>query len=80
SGALVGLLIAGLAMLLISSINFGTASTFSLFLNQGHMRFILPTVTTLRNIVLICGMSAAAVYLPARAAAQLQPAEALRAG
>ncbi|MEM7738691.1 MAG: FtsX-like permease family protein, partial [Deinococcota bacterium] len=69
SGALMGLVLAGLTMVIISSINFGTASTFSLFLNQGHMRFILPTITTLRNIVLICGMSAAAVYMPARAAA-----------
>jgi putative ABC transport system permease protein len=80
SGALLGLLLAGLAMLLMSGINFGTTSAFSLFLNQGHMRFILPTLATLRNILLICGMSAAAVYLPARAAAQLQPAEALRTG
>ena len=64
----------------VGLIDFGTTGTFSLFLDQGHLAFGLSLLSTLGNISLICLLSAAAVYLPARAAAQLQPAEALRAG
>lgn len=80
SGTLIGLLVAFLAMGGVGLINFGTGSAFSLFLNQGRMNFTISPLGTLGNILLICLMSAAAVYLPARAAAQLQPAEALRVG
>ncbi len=80
AGTLAGLVLAFIAMAGISLINFGTDSTFSLFLNQGRLAFNWSFLSTLANILLICVMSAAAVYVPARAAAQLQPAEALRAG
>lgn len=80
AGTLAGLILAFIAMGGISLINFGTESAFSLFLNQGHLAFNGSFLNTLTNILLICVMSVAAVYLPARAAAQLQPAEALRAG
>lgn len=80
SGTLIGLIAAFLAMGGVGLIDFGTDSTFSLFLNQGRLNFDWSLLGTLGNILLICAMSAAAVYVPARAAAQLQPAEALRAG
>ena len=80
SGTLLGLVAAFLAMGGINLINFGTDTTFSLFLNQGRLNFNWSLLGTLGNILLICAMSAASVYVPARAAAQLQPAEALRAG
>jgi len=80
SGTLTGLVVAFLAMGGTSLINFGTDGAFSLFLNGGRMSFDISPLGTLGNILLICVMSAAAVYVPARAAAQLQPAEALRAG
>lgn len=80
SGTVVGLVIALLAMGGISLINFGTDQAFSLFLNQGRLAFNWSFLATLGNVLLICIMSTAAVYVPARAAAQLQPAEALRAG
>ncbi len=79
-GTLAGLALALLTMVGVGLIDFGTTGTFSLFLDQGHLAFGLPLLSTLANISLICLMSAAAAYLPARAAAQLQPAEALRAG
>lgn len=79
-GTLVGLAAALLTMVGVGLIDFGSAGTFSLFLNQGHLNFGLSFLGTLGNILLICLLSAAAVYLPARAAARLQPAEALRAG
>ncbi len=79
-GTLAGLAIAALSMAGIGLIDFGSGGAFSLFLNQGRFAFDLSFATTLFNIVLTCALSAAAVYVPARAAARLEPAEALRAG
>ena len=80
AGTIVGLVIAFVAMGGIGLINFGTDSTFGLFLDQGRLAFNWSFLSTLGNILLICVMSAAAVYIPARTAAQMEPAEALRAG
>jgi putative ABC transport system permease protein len=78
-GTLLGLILALIAMASIGLINFGIDSSFSLFLNQGQIQFNLSFLRVIGNILLICVMSVAAVYLPARTAARLQPAEALRA-
>lgn len=78
-GTVVGLIVAFITMWGVGLIDFGQDSAFGLFLNGGHVAFNWSFVQTLANVLLICLMSAAAVYVPARAAAQLQPAEALRA-
>jgi putative ABC transport system permease protein len=78
-GALVGLVLAFLVMIGLGLINFGISSTFSFFLNQGYLQFSVTGGEIFRNILLICLMSIAAVLIPARAAANLKPAEALRA-
>ena len=80
SGVAVGLIAALLVMGGVSLIDLGTSSTFSLFLNEGRIAFDLSLATTLGSALLVCALSAAAVYVPARAAARLQPAEALRVG
>ncbi len=77
-GAIIGLILAGLVMTGLGFIDFGRTN-FAFFLDQGHLRFAITPTETLRNIALLCIMSVAAVYSPARAAAQLKPAEALRA-
>jgi len=79
-GTLAGLALAAVTMVGVGLIDFGSGGAFSLFLNQGYLAFDLALISTLLNIVLICALSAAAVYVPARAAARLEPAEALRAG
>ena len=79
-GTLAGLVLAAVTMAGIGLIDFGSGGALGLFLNQGHLAFDLALFDTLFNIVLICVLSAAAVYVPARAAARLEPAEALRAG
>lgn len=79
SGVLTGLILALITLAGLSLMNFSTDNAFSLFLNQGHLRFKLSFLGTLGNIVIICMMSVVAVYVPASAAARLQPAEALRA-
>ncbi len=79
-GTALGLALAAAATVGLGFVTFDTGGEFGIFLNEGHFAFDLSLLTTLSNIVLVCLMSVAAVYLPARAAARLQPAEALRAG
>ncbi len=76
-GAIVGLVLAFLFMAGVSLYEFDS-SYFTLFLNQGHLQFAITTSETVGNILAICLTSIASVYLPARAAANLKPAEALR--
>ena len=77
-GALAGLAAASLVMggLGLVPLELGA---LSFFLDGGHVRFALTALGTLGTVALLCAMSVAAVYLPARAAANLRPAEALRA-
>ena len=77
AGALAGLAAAFLVMggVGLAALDLGT---FGFFLDGGHVRFAVTALGTLGNIALLCVMSIAAVYLPARSAANLQPAEALR--
>lgn len=76
-GAIVGLVLAFLFMAGVSLYEFDS-SNFTLFLNQGHLQFAITTFETVGNILVLCLTSIASVYLPARAAANLKPAEALR--
>jgi len=78
-GALVGLVVALLSMGGISLVDFGP-SNFSFFLDQGHLQFTVTFIKILGNMFLLCAMSVVSVFLPAQAAANLRPAEALRAG
>jgi len=77
-GAISGLILALLVMGGLGLIAFGP-SDFSFFLDRGHLQFAITVPETLGNILLICVMSVASVLIPARAAARLKPAEALRA-
>lgn len=79
-GTALGLALAATTMVGLGFVTFATGGAFGIFLNEGRFAFDLSLLTTLSNTVLVCLMSVAAVYLPARAAARLQPAEALRAG
>ena len=76
-GALAGLVAAFAVMggVGLATLDLGT---FGFFLDAGHVRFAVTALGTLSNIALLCVMSIAAVYLPARSAANLRPAEALR--
>jgi len=78
-GALAGFLLALTISGLLSLFDFGSASFLSIFLAKGHFNFDVSLPESLKNLAIICLMSLAAVYLPARKAANLEPAEALRA-
>lgn len=77
-GVVLGLLLAFLLMFGLSFLGFPTDNTFSLFLNEGHLRFMPTIAPIVGNALLICFMSMIAVLVPAFAAARLKPAEALR--
>ncbi len=79
-GTALGLALAAMAMVGLGFVTFAAGGVFGIFLNEGRFAFDLSLLTILFDIALVCLMSVAAVYLPARAAARLQPAEALRAG
>ncbi len=50
----------------------------SIFLTQGRLRFDVSILDSLKNMLLIGVMSLAAVYLPAKKASEMKPADALR--
>ena len=77
-GTLAGWIFSALVMVILSLINFGTATVFALFLENGHLAFFVPPLQALGNYVLIMVLTLLAALAPANAAAKLQPAEALR--
>jgi ABC-type antimicrobial peptide transport system permease subunit len=62
----------------VSLVNFGLDSPLFIILKNGHMTFSLPLLRTLANVVIVAALTLAAAYFPARNAAQLDPAVALR--
>ena len=77
-GALSGILAAFIVMNLLSLINFGMNSPAFLILKNGHLSFFLPPLRALANITIIAVLTLIAAYFPARAAAKMEPADALR--
>jgi putative ABC transport system permease protein len=78
AGATAGMILAACLMGGISLIDIGTGSPLFLLLKNGHMTFTVPVLQVLENFLIICGLTLIAALLPARAAARLQPADALR--
>lgn len=78
-GALAGFAAALAVAGLFSLFDLGGSGLFSLFLADGRLAFRAAPMETARNFAIICLMSLAAAYLPARASSRLAPAAALRA-
>ena len=78
-GAAAGLVLALIIMGIVGLLPFGGDGMAAMFLLHGHLNFELAPGTMVRNIMLVCAMSLASVYIPARAASKLEPAQALRA-
>ncbi len=77
-GVLAGILLALLAMGIISIVNFGIDSPLFIILKNGHMTFKLPMLRTIVNVLIVTGLTLSAAFFPARNAARLDPAVALR--
>lgn len=77
-GALAGLAVSLLVMLGFSLYNFGEGSMMAMLLRNGHLTFNLNPLLVLANVAIIGGLTLLAALVPARMAARLEPAHALR--
>jgi putative ABC transport system permease protein len=77
-GAIVGIALAMAAMFFLGLINFGMNSPAFLIMKNGHLSFYLPPLRAIGNVLIIAVLTLLAAYFPARAAAKMEPAEALR--
>ena len=77
-GVVAGILIALLIMGGVSLWNFGLNSPLFIILKNGHMTFRLPFDRTLFDVVIVAALTLLAAYFPAKNAAKLDPAVALR--
>jgi putative ABC transport system permease protein len=77
-GAVAGILLALGAMSILSLINFGMDSPAFLIMRNGHLSFFLPPMRAMGNITIIALLTLFAAYFPAKAAARMEPAIALR--
>lgn len=77
-GTIIGLVASGIVMGLLHLINWGLNTPLFLLLKDGHMTFDLRAAQLIGNILIVAILSLLAAYLPARRAARLNPADALR--
>jgi putative ABC transport system permease protein len=77
-GTIAGLAVSGIAMGIISMISFGLSSPLFIILKNGHMTFALDPLTTLADVLVVAALTLVSALLPARKAARLDPAVALR--
>ncbi len=78
AGALAGLVIALAAMGIIGAVTFAADSNMGIFLLNQHIQFIVSFAGILKIILILSAMTMVSVYLPARRAAKLRVADALR--
>lgn len=77
-GAVAGIILALVAMGVISLFDFGMDSPAFIIMKNGHLSFFLPPLRAAANVVVIALLTLVAVASPAGKAAKLTPAEALR--
>ena len=77
-GALIGLVVAGIAMLVLSQLTLDTDSPLQFFLDDGRLTFAVPPLSMLTNVAILLALSLLAAFIPARRAARMDPAVALR--
>jgi putative ABC transport system permease protein len=78
AATVVGIAAAGIVMAIISAFNLGVDSPIFILLKNGHLSFKVPIWQAVRNVAIIVVLTIVAAWIPARAAARLEPAQALR--
>lgn len=78
TGVVIGMALAFVVMISAGFIAFPTTSPVYLFLAKGHLFFRLAPLQVFGNLLLVSVLSLAAAFFPARSAARLDPASALR--
>lgn len=77
-GYLVGFVLSIIVEFFLSLPSFGTDSIFSILLHNGHFYFLTEIPTLLTVFFIVTGFTMVAAFFPARKAARLEPATALR--
>lgn len=77
-GTVLGLIASAIVMGLLHLINWGLNTPLFLLLKDGHMTFDLRVAQLGGNLLIVVVLSLFAAYFPARKAARLNPADALR--
>ena len=77
-GTGVGIAAASLVMAVLSLFNLGLNSPIFMLLRNGHLSFKVPLAQAVGNVAIIAALTLLAAWLPARSAARLLPAQALR--
>jgi putative ABC transport system permease protein len=77
-GMAAGLVAAAIVMGVLSLFNLGVSTPLFMILRAGHFSFSVPLGRGIMNVLIIAALTLGAAYLPARAAARLSPAVALR--
>ena len=77
-GALAGLVLAAVAMLVLSQLNLDNDSPLQFFLDAGRLTFAVPPLSMAANVAILLALSLLAAFIPARRAARMDPAVALR--
>lgn len=78
-GALLGLGLAGVTMVILSQINLGLDSPIYILLKNGYLTFVLTFWQVVVNFGVVIGLTLVAAYIPSRKAALMPPVDALRA-
>lgn len=78
-GVLGGLAVAGVAMLVLGSINMGLDSAIFILLKNGYFTFRLQPLQVLASVGIVAGLTILAAFFPSRKAALMKPVDALRA-
>ena len=77
-GAVSGIVLALIAMSLLSLIDFGMNTPAFMIMKNGHLSFFVPPLRAVFNVVIIAILTLLAAYFPAKPAAKMEPAVALR--
>ncbi len=78
AGMAMGIALAAIVMGILSLFNLGIDSPLFMILRKGHFSFKVPLGRGLMNVIVVAVLTLCAAYLPARSAARLEPAQALR--
>jgi putative ABC transport system permease protein len=78
AGVAAGVILGIVVSRILSAVNFGTESFFALFLQNGHLSFFIRMVDVALIVGLVSLFTLLAALGPARKAARLRPADALR--
>jgi putative ABC transport system permease protein len=81
--ALAAMLVGGIGALLslraLSCLSFDWIPGFEIFMERGRIAPFLPPKLAVVNVAIVCAVTLAAAWIPARSAARVDPAQALRA-